>query len=123
MAYVPEAHRSSSQPFYSACAPRRRLWKGTRPVRLAGMLLLLVWVGPVTFVQTDSWQLLKWAGAPERASAEPRVIPAGKAMLLEPGTLLKLRLRDGSALEGRFLGRTLLEPALYVPRFLAYVRT
>jgi hypothetical protein len=87
------------------------------------MLLLLVWVGPVTFVQTDTWQLLKLVGAPERASAESQVIPAGKALLLQPGTLLRLRLRDRTVVEGRFLGRTLLDSALYAPRFAKYARS
>jgi hypothetical protein len=51
------------------------------------------------------------------------VIPAGQALILEPGTPLKLRLRDGSVVEGRFLGRTLLDSALYVPRFEAHMRS
>jgi len=34
-----------------------------------------------------------------------------------------LRLRDGSVVEGRFLGRTLLDPALYAPRFAARALT
>jgi len=100
-----------------------RLRNLTRPTRLAAIFLLLVWVGPVTFVQCDSCQLLRLVGAPEPASAEPRTIPAGSAVLLEPGTLLKLRLRDGSTVEGRFLGRTLLDSALYAHRFEAYART
>lgn len=123
MAYVPEAHRPSSEPLPSTRASNRRLWNITYPARLAGVLLLLVWVGPVTFIQTDSWQLLKLVGAPERASADSRVIPAGRAMLLEPGTPLKLHLRDRSVLEGRFLGRTLLDSALYAPRFAAKTRS
>jgi hypothetical protein len=85
--------------------------------------MLLVWVGPVTIVQTDSWQLLRLIGAPERASAESQLIPAGKAMLLEPGMSLKLRLRDGRVLEGRLLGRVLLDSAVYAQRFATYSRS
>ena len=123
MAYVPEAHRPSSERFPSTRTSHRRLGNVTFSARLAGVLLLLVWVGPVTFVQTDSWQLLRLVGAPESASAEPRMISAGRAMLLEPGRPLKLRLRDGSVLEGRFLRRTLLDSAFYAPRFAAKART
>ena len=119
MVYVPEEHRPSSKPSPSTSASNRRRWKVVPPARAAAILLLLVWVGPVTFAQTDSWQLVRWVGAPGPASAESRVIPAGKAILLELGTPLKLILRDGSALEGRFLGRTLLDSALYAPRFAA----
>jgi hypothetical protein len=90
---------------------------------MAGGILLMVWVGPVTFVQTDSWQLLGSIGVPERAAAASQVVPAGKALLLEPNTLLKLHLRDGSVLEGRFVGRTLLDSARYAPRFAAYARS
>ena len=122
MVYVPEAHVPSSEPFRSARAPRRP-WNVSHPTRLAALLLLMVWVGPVTIVQTDSWQLLSLVGAPERASAASQEIPAGKAMLLEPKTPLKLHLRDGSVVEGRFLGRTLLDSALYAPRFAAHART
>jgi hypothetical protein len=93
------------------------------PPRTAALLLLVVWVGPVTLVQTDSWRLLELIGVPERATAESRVVPAGEALLLQPGTPLKLRLRDGSILEGRFLGRTLLDSAFYAPRFAAHVRS
>jgi hypothetical protein len=42
------------------------------------------------------------------------VIPAGGALLLEPWTIVKLELRDGRVLKGPFLGRTLLDSALYV---------
>jgi hypothetical protein len=43
--------------------------------------------------------------------------------VLAPGTPLKLTLRDGSVVAGRFLGRALLDSALYAPRFAAYART
>jgi hypothetical protein len=92
------------------------------PSRIAGIFLLLVWVGPVTFAQTDSWQLLSVFGAPGPAAAESSTIAAGKAVFLEPGTPIKLRLRDGSTVRGRFLGRALLDSALYAPRFEEYVR-
>jgi hypothetical protein len=90
---------------------------------LAAILLLAVWIGPVSFAQTDAWQLLKWAGAPATASAESQVIPAGQALVLAPGTMLRLTLADGSVVGGRFLGRTLLDSTLYAPRFASYART
>jgi hypothetical protein len=95
----------------------------TGSARLAAILLLAVWLGPVSFAQTDAWQLLKWAGAPAPAAAESQVIPAGQALVLSAGTLLKLVLADGSVVEGRFLGRTLLDSTLYAKRFDRYAQT
>src|SRR5262245_56553804 len=93
------------------------------PVRLAAILLLAVWIGPVSLAQTDAFQLLKWAGAPAPAAAEAQVIPAGQALVLSPGTLLKLALADGIVVLGRFVGRTRLDSTLYAPRFARYART
>lgn len=123
MACVLEAHQPAYEPIPSTRASGRRRWNAPDPARLAGVLLLMVWVGPVTFAQTDSWQLLGLMGAPGRALAESQLIPAGKAMLLEPGMSLKLRLRDGRVLEGRLLGRVLLDSALYAQRFAAHARS
>jgi len=94
----------------------------TRPTRLVAIILLWVWVGPVTFAQTDSWRLLEAVGAPERAAAESQVIPAGMAMAIEPNTLLRLHLRNGIIREGRFVRRTLLDSTLYAARFAAHAR-
>jgi hypothetical protein len=96
-----------------------------RSARLAAVALLLVWVGPVTLVQTDSWTLLRWAGAPGRALAttfEQRMVAAGQALTLGSGTPLVLHLKDGTDVHGRFLGRALLDSAVYAPRFAAFVR-
>jgi len=101
-------------------AVRRRGWSLKQPSRFAAILLLLVWVGPVTLVETDSWTLLRLLGSPGRAAAESETIPAGHALLLDPGTPIKLKMRDGSKLLGRFLGRTLLDSSLYVSRFETY---
>jgi len=89
----------------------------------ASLFLLAMWVGPVTFAQTDAGQVLKYVPVYERPSSQSRVIPAGEALVLEPGTPLELRLRDGSVVQGRFLGRTLLDSAIYVPRFEAHMRS
>jgi hypothetical protein len=94
--------------------PLRRI---LHPARLAAILLLLVWLGPVTFQQTDAWNLLRLAGTPERASAESKSLSAGEAILLEPGAKLRLRMKDGSTVQGIFLGRGLLDSSLYAPRF------
>ena len=91
--------------------------------RLAAWLLLMIWVGPVTIVQTDTFQVLKMLGAPERAMAEPRVIPAGRAIQLQIGTSMELRLRDGGVRWGRFLGRALLDSAVYASRFESHARS
>src|SRR5436190_19938499 len=84
-----------------APATRRERWRLKRPARLAAILLLLVWVGPVSLVETDTWALLHLVGAPRSASAESETIPAGKAVLLEPGTAIKLRMRDGAVIQGK----------------------
>jgi hypothetical protein len=83
----------------------------------------MVWVGPVTLAQTDAPRLLKLIGAPERATADSRVIPAGMALVLERGAQLRLHMRDSSVVEGRFLRRMLLDSASYAPRFAARART
>ena len=100
-------------------APHRHPSRIATSVRLAAVLLLFTWLGPVTMTQTDAWQLIRWAGAPVPATASASIVAAGDAVVLEAGVPLKLRLRDGSVIEGRFLGRTLLDPALYAPRFAA----
>lgn len=123
MGDVPEAYRPPSEPIPSARASHRRLRNLKRPTRLAAIFLLLVWVGPVTLVQTDSWQLLKVGAAEAGRLEDPPVIDPGKAMSLEPGTPLTLHMRDGSVLKGRFLGRTLLDSALYAQRFEEYARS
>lgn len=94
-----------------------------RAARRAGLFLLALWVGPVTVVQTDAWPLLRGVGAPERADAESRRIPAGQAIVLQPGTFLRLRLRDDTRVEGKFLGRVVLDSARYAPRFAEHART
>jgi len=122
MTCVPDEIRPPSEPAAVLPAPNRQR-RRTCPVRLAGVILLLVWVGPVTFVQTDTWRLLQLVGAPGPASAGSQVIPAGKALVLAPKTSLKLHLRDGSVVEGRFVGRTLLDPTRYASRFEDHVRS
>ena len=107
----------------SVVSPRRRWSVMRRAARMAAVFLLVVWVGPVTFFQTDSWRLLQMAGAPGSASAEQSVIPAGMALVLEPGTELRLRMRDGGVITGRFVKRTLLDPEAYAPRFAGKARS
>jgi hypothetical protein len=98
-----------------------------RVARLAAVLLLAVWVGPVSLVQTDSWTLLRWAGAPGPAAATaqlldagPESVPAGQALLLQPGTPLRLHMRDHTTVKGRYLGRTLLDSTSYAARYETY---
>ena len=122
MEHVPDAKRTPFETVPSTRAPHRRRWSFAAPARLAALLLLLLWIGPVTFVQTDAVRLLRLAGAPGRASADTQVIPAGQGMHLARGTLLKLRMRDGRLIEGRFVERTLLDSAAYARRFEAHVR-
>ena len=99
--------------------------RGTRfrTARLAAVLMLFFWIGPVTMAQTDLWQLLRWAGAPAPAAATESIVGAGDAVELQPGVKMRLNLKDGSVVNGRFLGRTLLDSALYAPRFLARAQT
>lgn len=123
MTFSADAPRPSSEPpaSFHASSGRRRHFKLS--ARVAAMLLLAVWFGPVTFVQTDSWRVLRVLGAPGRAAADSQVIPAGTAVHLAPKTQLKLHLRDGRVLEGRFVERTLLDPALYAERFADKARS
>ena len=99
--------------------------RGTRfrTARLAAVLMLFFWIGPVTMAQTDLWQLLRWAGAPAPAAATESIVGAGDAVELQPGVKMRLSLKDGGVVRGRFLGRTLLDSALYAPRFLARAQT
>jgi len=62
-----------------------------------------------------------WLGAPNSATAGASLISPGKAVILEPGARLKLRLRDQSRVEGRYLGRALLDSALYATRFAEHM--
>lgn len=123
MAHVREANHPSTQFSTSMRTSARHRRTILRPARLTALLLLIVWIGPVTFVHTDAWRLLRFVGAPDRASAESQVIPAGSAMVLEPGTRLRLRMRDGSVRQGRFQRRALLDSALYAPRFAANAKS
>ena len=123
MGNVPEAYRPPSEPIPLARASHRRSRNLERSTRLAAMFLLAVWVGPVTFIQTDSWQLWKVGAAEAGGLEDPPVINVGKAMSLEPGTALTLHMRDGSVLKGHFLGRTLIDSALYAKRFEEYARS
>ena len=123
MGDVPEAYRPPSEPISPARASPRRLRNLERPTRLAAILLLVVWVGPVTLVQTDSWLPLRVGAAEAGGLEDPPVIAPGKAMSLEPGTPLTLHMRDGSVLKGRYLGRTLLDSALYARRFEEHARS
>ena len=112
----------ASEPVRIGKTPRPR---GTRfrTARLAAVLMLFFWIGPVTMAQTDLWQLLRWAGAPAPAAATESIVGAGDAVELQPGVKMRLSLKDGSVVNGRFLGRTLLDSALYAPRFLARAQT
>lgn len=91
-----------------------------RSARIAAVTLLMLWVGPVSFVQNDTSRVLQLLGAPRNAAAYTDVIPAGKALVLKPGTRIKLRLVDGGTVAGAFLGRALLDSALYAARFAAH---
>ncbi len=115
--------RSPEIPDAAPVAPARRrrsCWRLSRASRFAAVLLLATWIGPVTFAQNETWRWLRPLGAPAPAAAYPRLIPAGEALVLEPGTTLTLRLRDGSRVKGRFLGRALLDSAAYASRFAAH---
>jgi hypothetical protein len=96
-------------------------WK--HPCRVAAIVLLLVWLGPVTIAQTDLVQLATYFGAPAAASAEARVVDTGQAVEIEPGAHVRMKLRDGTIIDGRFLGRTLLDPARYTERFQMHALT
>lgn len=98
-----------------------RLSPRARTGRAIAIFLLVVWIGPVSLVQSDPGWPFWGLGAPARASAEARVVDSGQALEIAPGTRLELHMRDGSRLSGRYLGRTLLDSTRYAGRFAAFV--
>ena len=90
-----------------------------RIARFSAVLLLMLWVGPVSFVQVEVGSLLALLGAPQPARSAADVVSEGEAVVLQPGTLLELRLRNGQKVRGQYLGRSVLDSAEYAPRFAA----
>ena len=88
---------------------RRRLARG-----IAGALLVAL-LSPMTLSLAGCTMLGLVAAVATKP--RPRVIPAGDALHLEPGTRLRIALPDGQQVAGRYAGRTLLPPAAYAPRF------
>lgn len=106
----------TAPPGVGARAGRRR----ARRRRITALALVILWIGPVTFGPAGSLAPLLGWGAPPTARAGASLVAPGEAAVLDPGAKLKLRLRDGSSIEGRFLGRALLDSAHYAMRFAAH---
>lgn len=90
-----------------------------RIARFSAVMLLLLWVGPVSFVQVEGGALLSLLGAPQPARSANDLVSEGEAVLLQPGTPLELQLRSGRKVRGQFLGRSVLDSAEYARRFAA----
>lgn len=81
---------------------------------LAGALLLAL-LSPMTFSLAGCTAVGVLAAFATRP--EPRVIPAGDAIHLEPGTKVRISLPSGRSVVGFYAGRTLLPAEAYAPRF------
>lgn len=90
-----------------------------RFARFSAVLLLLLWVGPVSFVQGKGGSLLALLGTPQPARSATDVVSEGEAVVLQPGTRLEFQLRSGQKVRGLYLGRSVLDSAEYAPRFAA----
>lgn len=88
-----------------------------RPTRAAAVVLLAVWLGPVTIAQTDLAGIADFFGYPAPALADSRIVDTGQAVEIEPGAHVMMKLRDGTNIDGRFLGRALMDSARYAERF------
>ena len=94
-------------------APLSRRWR-----RWAATALLVLMLGPLAMSVSGCFTLAAMMAA-SAANSSQHLVPAGDAAHLEPGRELKLHLRNGGTIEGRFRGRTLLAPEVYEPRFAA----
>lgn len=92
--------------------PRWRPWAATA--------VLILMLGPFALSVTGCFTLASLTTSSDRL--EPQLVPAGDAIHLEPGRELRLHLRNGSTVRGRFLGRVLLDRATYELRFAAASR-
>lgn len=93
-----------------------------RARRWAAVALLVLMLGPFAMSVTGCFTLGAMI-ATSSIEAEPQMVPAGDAMYLEPGRELRLHLRNGSTVRGRFLGRALLSSAAYEARFAGAARS
>lgn len=85
----------------------------------SAILLLLLWVGPVSFVQGEGGALLALLGAPPSAHSANDLFGEDEAVVLQPGTPIEFRLRNGRTVRGLYLGRSVLDSTEYAPRFAA----
>lgn len=107
-----EARNSTLRP--GVHAPGHRI---ARRIRASALTLLILWIGPVTFGPGGSCgPLLEW-GVPTRASAVQNLVAPRSMATLDPGVRVKLRMRNGTVIQGRYMGRDLLEPEIYAERF------
>ena len=104
-----------------ATSPRVPYPSLARITRTAAIVLLAVWIGPISFEQTVPLLggVIAPAGAAVGSVTDGGVLPARQGLVLTAGTPIELRLRDGRVLRGRFLGRALQDSAAYAARFAA----
>lgn len=84
----------------------------------AATALLALLLGPMAMSVSGCFTMAAMLAASAGGST-PHLVPAGDAVHLDPDRELKLFLRDGTTVQGRFRGRTLLDPETYAARFAA----
>jgi hypothetical protein len=90
------------------------------PVRGVLVLALLAVLLPM-MVGTTACSVVGWGiGTALTRHSPPRVVPAGEAFELRPGTRMGVRLTDSTAMRGTFTGRIRLEQPVYAARFRAW---
>ena len=83
---------------------------------LAGLAVLLPMAVGTTACSVVGWGI----GTALTRHSAPRVVPAGEAFELRPGTRMGVRMTDSTALRGTFTGRIRLEEPVYALRFRAW---
>jgi hypothetical protein len=83
---------------------------------LAGLAVLLPMAVGTTACSVVGWGV----GTALTRHSPPRVVPAGEAFELRPGTRMGVRLTDSTAMRGTFTGRIRLEQPVYAARFRAW---
>lgn len=83
---------------------------------LAGLAVLLPMMVGTTACSVVGWGV----GTALTRHSPPRVVPAGEAFEIRPGTRMGVRLTDSTAMRGTFTGRIRLEQPVYAARFRAW---
>jgi hypothetical protein len=80
--------------------------------------MLVFMLAPFAMSVTGCFTLAAMMAA-SAGDSSPQLVPAGDAAFLDLDREIKLHLRNGTTVHGRFRGRTLLDPEIYKARFTA----